>query len=151
MIGRMAMVPATAAEAGTGDDWRKHVAPGARTALILLLLINLFNYIDRQVLAAVEEDIQKDLLPNDKNALVRMGSLQTAFLFSYMFAAPIFGWLSDRMSRWVIVGAGVTLWSLASGASGLASTFTILLFTRVLIGLGEAAYGPAAPTLISDM
>jgi MFS transporter, Spinster family, sphingosine-1-phosphate transporter len=147
----MAMVTVTAADPTSGDDWRKHVAPGARTALILLLLINLFNYIDRQVLAAVEEDIQKELLPSDPNALVRMGSLQTAFLFSYMFAAPIFGWLSDRMSRWLIVGAGVTLWSLASGASGLACSFTILLFTRVMIGLGEAAYGPAAPTLISDM
>ena len=55
------------------------------------------------------------------------------------------------MLRWVIIGIGVILWSLASGASGWAPTFGLLLFTRCLVGVGEGAYGPAAPTLISDL
>jgi MFS family permease len=68
-----------------------------------------------------------------------------------MVMAPIFGYLADRFRRWVIIGVGVTLWSLASGGTGLASTFWILLLTRVFVGVGEAAYGPAAPTVISDL
>src|SRR5689334_14995545 len=106
---------------------RPAVVPGARSALALLLAINLFNYIDRYVLAAVEPRISQDLLRGDPNALAKMGTLATAFIVSYMLAAPIFGWLADRMSRWLLVGVGVGVWSLASGASGLAPTFTILL------------------------
>jgi MFS family permease len=68
-----------------------------------------------------------------------------------MVTAPIFGWLADRMSRWLLVGLGVTVWSLASGASGLATTFSMLLMTRLFVGVGEAGYGPAAPTLIADL
>ncbi|GIW80039.1 MAG: MFS transporter [Gemmatales bacterium] len=125
--------------------------PGATSALILLILINLFNYIDRQVLAGVERDIRLDLLPDDPRALAKMGYLVFAFMVTYMILAPLFGWLGDRMSRWMLIGVGVILWSLASGASGLANTFLILFLTRCLVGVGEAAYGPVAPTLISDM
>jgi MFS family permease len=122
-------------------------APGARKALMLLLAINLFNYVDRYILAAVEKPI-RDEFGVSKEA---MGWLVTAFLLTYMVVSPIFGWLADRYSRWVLVGIGVILWSLASGASGLAQTYLFLLFMRCLIGVGEGAYGPVAPTLISDM
>src|SRR5688500_17443723 len=123
----------------------------ARFAVGLLLAINLFNYIDRYVLAAVESKIADDLLPGDPNALAKMGSLATAFIVSYMVAAPVFGWLADRMSRWLLVGLGVTVWTLASGGSGMATTYTMLLLTRLFVGIGEGGYGPAAPTLIADL
>src|ERR1700733_4843630 len=86
--------------------------PGARTALVLLLLINLFNYIDRQVLAAVEPKIAADFFGKAESAatLAKMGSLTSAFFFSYMILAPLFGWLADRMSRWLLVGISVLLW-----------------------------------------
>jgi len=58
--------------------------------------------------------------------------------------------LAERYSRWLLVGVGVILWSLASGASGLAGGFFALLLTRCFVGVGEAAYGPVAPALISD-
>jgi MFS family permease len=123
----------------------------ARLAVALLLGINLFNYIDRYVLAAVESKIGQDLLPGDPNALAKMGSLATAFILSYMISAPIFGWLADRMSRWLLVGLGVLVWTLASGGSGLAISYTMLLTTRLFVGVGEGGYGPAAPTLIADL
>ncbi|MGH7178819.1 MAG: spinster family MFS transporter, partial [Tepidisphaeraceae bacterium] len=69
----------------------------------------------------------------------------------YMLAAPLLGWLADRMSRWVLIGISVLIWSLATGGSGLAGTFTILLITRCFVGIGEAGYGPSAPTIISDL
>jgi MFS family permease len=76
--------------------------------------------------------------------------LNMAFMVTYMVGAPLFGRLAERHSRWVLIGVGVVLWSLASGASGLAGTFIGLLVTRCFVGVGEAAYGPAAPALISD-
>jgi MFS family permease len=125
---------------------------GARLALALLLLINLFNYIDRFVLAAVIPEIKKDFFtPDDIWADAYLGFLSTAFMVSYMLFSPVFGILADRMSRWLLIGIGVGVWSLASGASGLATGFVVLLLTRILVGVGEAVYGPAAPALISDL
>ena len=119
----------------------------ARTALVLLLAINLFNYVDRYILAQVSETIRLEFGASS----AAMGALSFAFLVTYMILSPVFGWLADRYSRWMLIGIGVSFWSLASGASGLAQTFVALLCTRCLIGVGEAAYGPVAPTLISDL
>src|SRR6478672_3302348 len=119
----------------------------ARKALALLLVINLFNYIDRQMLAAVVPKIEAEF----HKSKGELGLLLSMFLISYTVAAPIFGWLGDRYSRWKLIAVGVVLWSLASGGTGLATTFAVLMFTRGLIGVGEAAYGPAAPSLISDL
>jgi MFS family permease len=121
-------------------------------ALGLLLAINLFNYIDRSILFAGLSRIKGDFFAaDDADARFWMGTLTTAFLVSYMLAAPMFGWLADRTSRWRLIGAALIVWSLASGASGLATTFGVLLVTRMFVGIGEAAYGPAAPALIADL
>jgi MFS family permease len=136
--------------------------PGARTALILLLLINMFNYIDRQVLAAVEPEVRKTFLDSENehaqfwlsiknNAKFWTGCLSMAFLVFYMCFAPLFGMLADRTSRWLLVAIGIGLWTAASGASGLATTFLVLLLTRCCVGIGEAVYGPVAPSIISDL
>src|SRR5205085_11120126 len=90
---------------------------GARAALILLLIINLFNYIDRQVLSAVVENIHKELpKPELPEWLQRvfgsdvehtlLGLLAMAFMVTYMLTAPVFGWLAERVSRWWVVGIG---------------------------------------------
>jgi MFS transporter, Spinster family, sphingosine-1-phosphate transporter len=128
------------------------IKPGAYTALALLLGINLFNYIDRQVLAAVEPEIRRTFFsPNDVNAMAKTGALGTAFLVTYMLTAPLFGWLADRVSRWLLIGCAVIGWSLASGASGLAATFGILFATRLFVGIGEGAYGPTAAPILADL
>lgn len=121
--------------------------PGARKALVLLLSINLFNYVDRYILAAVEKPISEEFGVSKG----QMGMLVTAFLLTYMIVSPVFGWLADRVSRWWLIGTGVILWSIASGASGLAMGFATLFAMRCLIGVGEGAYGPVAPTVISDL
>jgi len=133
-------------------ETKHRVAPGGRIALALLLAINLFNYIDRQVLAAVEPEIRASFFANnDLNAMAKTGLLGTAFLITYMLSAPVLGFLADRISRWVIVGSAVILWSLASGGSGLATTFALLFATRICVGIGEGGYGPAAPTILADL
>lgn len=119
--------------------------------MLLLLAINLFNYIDRYVLAAVLTRIGMEMLQGRADANAKLGALATVFLISYMVLSPIFGLLGDRFPRWKLIGVGVILWSLASGASGLAGDYWILLITRIFVGVGEAAYGPVAPTIISDL
>lgn len=126
--------------------------PGARRALALLLTLNLFCYLDRYILAALEPEISKTFFgPDDPNAMVKTGSLATVFLISYMVLSPLFGWMSDRYSRWKIIAFGAALWSLATSASGWAPVFAVLVAARILVGAGEAAYGPAAPTIIADL
>lgn len=155
----------------TTSTGRDQPFPGARSALVLLLLINLFNYIDRQVLAAVVDPIKESLFGASgqnvssslqalqnwcqarlgfKPELALIGVLSMAFMVTYMVGAPLFGRLAEKRSRWMLIGIGVILWSLASGASGLAGAFFALLLTRCFVGIGEAAYGPVAPALISD-
>ncbi len=137
-----------------GDNHLKAPAPGAKAALALLLSINLFNYIDRQILSATLAKIKLDATifkPDDPNLQFKLGLLTTAFLVSYMLLSPLFGWLGDRVHRWTIVGAAVIVWSLASGGTGLAAGYGLLLLTRCLVGVGEAGYGPVAPSMISDL
>jgi MFS transporter, Spinster family, sphingosine-1-phosphate transporter len=131
---------------------RARPSSAAKTALFLLLGVNLFNYIDRQILAALEPDIRATFFAaDDVHAMTKTGLLGDAFFVTYMISAPILGFLADRFSRWIIVGSAVILWSLASGGSGLAATFSILFATRVLVGIGEGGYGPAAPTILADL
>lgn len=126
----------------------RHVA---RNSLILLLSLNLLTYMDRQVLAGVESLIAKDLLPDDPNAQAKMGLLATMFLVSYMLFSPAFGILGDKMSRWVLVSIGTIVGSLATGWTGVATSFAGIFAARCLVGISEAAYAPVAPTLLSDL
>jgi MFS transporter, Spinster family, sphingosine-1-phosphate transporter len=150
------------------------IFPGANSALALLILINLFNYIDRQVLAAIVGPIKHTFFGADGGSLAGndslaalihwfqdrlgftpddalLGLLGTAFMATYILGAPVFARLAETRSRWGIVSLGVILWSLASGASGLSGAFFALLLTRCFVGIGEAAYGPVAPAMISDL
>lgn len=123
------------------------LARSPRVSLVLLLLINLMNYVDRYILPAVSVAVMAEYGLNDRD----FGLLTTAFLLSYMFLSPVFGLLADRFSRWLLVSLGVILWSLASASTGLAVGWISLLIIRCLIGVGEAAYGPIAPSLIADL
>jgi MFS family permease len=138
---------AAAARSGAAD----HAIAGARTALILLVLINLLNYIDRYILAGVLSKIKLDLLAGDPQANTKAGLLATAFMVAYMCLSPLFGVLGDRFHRWWLVGIGVLLWTAATGLCGLAWGYAILLIARCLVGVGEAAYGPVAPSIISEL
>lgn len=141
---------------GHGDtsEGPHKAVPGAGWALALLLGINLFNYIDRQILSATLPKIRLDatvLAPDDEWANAKLGALTTAFMVAYMLLSPVFGRLGDTVRRWFIVGAAVIAWSLATGGTGLATGYLVLFLTRCLVGVGEAAYGPVAPAMLSDL
>ncbi len=115
-------------------------------ALGLLLAINLLNYIDRQALFAVFPLIKNDLQLTD----TALGFLGSAFMFSYLLIAPLFGWLGDRYSRTMLASGGLVVWSLATALSGFAPGYRTLLAARATVGVGEASFGTVSPGLIAD-
>ena len=117
-----------------------------RYSLALLLAVNLLNYIDRQVLFAVFPLIKSDLRLSD----TALGFLGSSFMISYMFSAPLFGWLGDHWNRLRLASSGLVVWSLATVLAGFAAGYRTLLAARALVGIGEASFGTVSPGLISD-
>ncbi len=115
--------------------------------LAVLTAINFVNYLDRYVLGAVLEPMRLELGLSD----VRAGALGSVFMIVYMVAAPVGGFLGDRVVRTRIVAAGVFVWSLATLGSGLARDYPTLVTMRALVGLGEAGYAAVAPAMIADL
>lgn len=134
------------------DNWRDVSATStpersARYALVLLTLINLFNYIDRWVVAAIIEPIKHALGLSD----TQLGVIGTGFIFVYALTSPVFGALGDTRRRPPLVALGVAIWSLATGLAGFARGFWTLFAARATVGVGEAAYGTIAPAILSDL
>lgn len=124
--------------------------PASRQAvwlLVVLTLLNVASTIDRQILALIVDDVKADLLISDFQISLLQGI--TFALFYTAFGLP-FGWAADRWSRHKVIFLGVTLWSIAASACGLARHYWQLLLARMGVGIGEAALSPAAFSLISD-
>ena len=115
-------------------------------ALGLLAVINLLNYIDRNVIYALFEPIKRDLALSD----AQLGWLGSAYILVFSVAALPFGVLSDLRSRRAVIAWGVTVWSAFTFLSGLVRSFWQLFTCRAAVGVGEAAYGPAAASLVAD-
>lgn len=115
-------------------------------ALAVLTFINLFNYIDRWVLAAVLEPIKHALHLSD----TQLGLIGTGFIVVYALTSPVFGSLGDRRARPPLIAIGVAIWSVATGLAGFARGFWSLFLSRSTVGVGEAAYGTIAPALLAD-
>ncbi len=116
-------------------------------SLVALTGLNLLDYLDRMLLAAVLPPLQADLHLGDEQA----GTISSAFMLGYFLTAPIFGYLGDRLPRRWLIGAGVFVWSLGTLLSGQAGFFYSLLFFRVLVGFGEASFGTISPGWIADL
>ncbi|XP_071051757.1 protein spinster isoform X4 [Onthophagus taurus] len=102
---------------------------------------------DRFVLAGILEDIKEYFEIRDDYA----GLLQTSFILSYMFFAPLFGFLGDRYSRKWIMAFGVAMWSITTLLGSFMTDFVWFIVFRALVGIGEASYSTIAPTIISDL
>jgi MFS family permease len=113
----------------------------------LLSGLNLVNYLDRYLVAAVGPKLQAELGLND----AQFGLVAAAFLVGYLATSPIFGVLGDRGPRRVLIAVGVATWSIFTAASGLAGSFYAMVGARLFVGVGEASYGTLAPTIIDDL
>ncbi|HUD65368.1 MAG TPA: MFS transporter [Candidatus Sulfotelmatobacter sp.] len=118
-----------------------------RTALIILTALNLLNYVDRNVLFAVQPLVQDEFhLTN-----AQIGYLTSAFLGFYMIAAPFVGPLADRYSRKLIIVLGASFWSGLTLLTAVTHTYTELLVRHTLVGVGEATFVTIAPTFVADL
>ncbi len=117
-------------------------------ALCVLTTVYTFNFIDRQLLAILQESIKLDLDLSDSQL-----GLLTGFAFAMFYVTagiPIARW-ADRANRRNIISIAVGLWSLMTAVSGFAQNYLQLLVARVGVGVGEAGGSPPAHSMISDM
>ena len=135
------------AVAGAGRRAAAAISPCLQLyALGVLATCNLVSYINRNVVFALFEPIKLDLSLSD----TQLGWLASAYVLVFSLAALPFGILSDLRSRRAVITAGVLLWSVFTLASGFATGFGQLLFFRALVGVGGAAFGGAAQSLVAD-
>lgn len=119
----------------------------ANYVLFVLVLVYVFNFVDRNVLSILAEDIKADLGISDS---------QMGFLYGTVFAVfySVFGIplarLADVWTRRSLISIGLAFWSLMTALSGTARSFVPLALYRVGVGIGEASASPAAYSMLSD-
>jgi len=118
----------------------------AQGTLLLLIALNLLNYIDRYILPGEVSLIQHEFHSTDQ----QMGALTTALFFFYMIAAPLTGWLGDWFPRKPLIIAGALLWSIATLGTAWVHDYTTLYIRHALVGIGEATFGIFAPAVLAD-
>src|ERR1700691_869735 len=120
----------------TAKQWR---------VLLILMLVNFVNYVDRQIVFALFPSIRRDF----GLSFVQLSYLATAFTVVLSLASFPLGMLADRISRRAVISAGILFWSGATFFTGLANSFRSLLIARGMVGVGEAAYTPAGAAVIT--
>ena len=116
-------------------------------ALFVLLLVYAVNFIDRQIISILAQDIKADLHLKDAQIGFLYG---TAFAVFYaLFGIPL-GRLADSWYRGRLIALGLGLWSTMTALSAFAGSFGMLAAARIGVGVGEASASPAAYSMISD-
>jgi MFS family permease len=115
--------------------------------LMFLTLLNVMNFVDRQLLASFANWIVPDLgLTNTQFGLLT----GLIFIFFYSVAGVFMGVLADRVNRTRLIAAGLALWSALTALSGMAKGFVSLAIPRLFIGVGESIMTPTAMSLLAD-
>ena len=118
----------------------------AAYVLGLLTLINLLNYLDRNVVFAVFEPVKRELHVTDQ----QLGWLGSAYIIVLSICSIPFGVLSDLKSRRTVIAWSLGFWSVFTAAGGFVRGFGQLMTSRALVGVGEAGYAPASQAIIAD-
>ena len=122
-------------------------SPYAWYVLGVLLLAYILNFVDRQVLALVAQDVKEEMGLSDTQLGLLLGP---AFVAFYTLAGIPIARLADRVSRRNVIAIGLAVWSLMTVACGMAGSYLQLLLARFGVGAGEAAGTPPSHSMISD-
>lgn len=123
------------------------VSRAAKYALVLVALANGISLLDRNILAILAPRIKKDLAVGDAEMGLLYGTVFA--LFYALFSLPI-GRLADGWIRTRLLGIALAFWSLATGLAAAAQGFALLAISRLGVGIGEGAAGPAGYSLLFD-
>jgi MFS family permease len=129
------------------DTGGADAARGGYGLLVLLTLMNVLNFVDRQLLASFANFIVPDLgLTNTEFGLLT----GLVFIVFYAVAGLFMGALGDLVDRPKLIAGAMFVWSALTAASGLARGFVSLAIPRVFIGIGESALTPTSMSLLAD-
>ncbi|MGB5719080.1 MAG: MFS transporter [Woeseiaceae bacterium] len=115
--------------------------------LFLLMVVYIFNFIDRQILVILQESIKEELSLSDKQLGLLSGF--TFAIFYVVCGIPI-ARMADRYNRVNIVSASIAVWSAMTAISAFVGNFWQLLAARIGVGIGEAGASPPSHSIISD-
>lgn len=135
------------AESEAAPARAKGVGVYAWYALGVMVIVYMLNFVDRQILSILAEDIKGDLNLTD----AQLGFLYgTAFAIFYtLFGIPL-GRLADIWYRGRLMALGLAVWSSMTALSGFSTTYAQLAVARVGVGVGEASASPAAFSMLAD-
>ena len=131
-------------------DPRKGPGKWAWIAVVVLWVVVMLNYFDRQLLAVLNKSITEGGENGIAMTQAQFGMVTSAFLIVYAALSPVGGYLADRFSRKFIILCSLVVWSVVTWMTGQSSSYEELIFWRGAMGVSEAFYIPAALALISD-
>lgn len=115
--------------------------------VLVLFSVNILNFYDRNLAGALLEPIRREFSLSD----AQVGLLGTAFIWVYALVGLPLGFLADRWSRKKLLALGVILWTAMTALAGLANSFSVLLISRLGVGVGEAVCAPAGTSWLGDL
>ncbi len=120
---------------------------GATFAIVILFLINILNFYDRNIAGALAEPMRKEFHLND----TQVGLLGTAFTVLYAIIGVPLGRVADRWSRKRLLAGGMLVWGTLTAMAAVVTTFGGLMVSRLGVGIGEAACAPSGTSWIGDL
>jgi MFS family permease len=127
--------------------WRPRSRRYGRYVVALLTVINFVNYLDRMVVVTMYDDLRRVFGFSN----TQLGALTSAFFTVHALATLPFGWAADRFDRRRVMAAGILAWSAGSLGGAYSVGFLSMLLLRGAVGIGEAAYGPAANAILCEV
>lgn len=128
-------------------DWVPMSRRGTNTALLVLIAVNILNFYDRHVIGALTEPIRKEFGLTDG----QVGLLGSIFIWLYAIVGVPLGRIADRASRRKLLASGMGVWAALTAVAAVATSYTMLLFSRLGFAVGEAVVAPAATSWIGDI